>query len=93
MMNSQAVCVTPFRDQFKAAVVELTAGDITAEARGKTTAEAEANARLIAAAPELYEVLEVFAELPLSAGTSVSKMDAKILNARAALAKARGEAA
>ena len=46
-------------------------------------AEREANASLIAAAPELYEALEMMLEFP-KAGPSTS-------TARAALAKARGE--
>lgn len=53
--------------------------------------EAEANARLIAAAPELYEALEdverMFTSFPLLAGAN----SGKVSKIRAVLAKARGE--
>jgi hypothetical protein len=56
-----------------------------------------ANARLIAAAPELYDALDLFVaeyvELVESgdAGFWDAEKEAKVIKARAALAKARGE--
>jgi len=56
--------------------------------------EAEANARLIAAAPEMLEALKAFAEMPTSdesPGTHPDHdMDELIFAARAAIAKAEG---
>lgn len=60
-------------------------------------AKIEANARLIAAAPELYEALALFVaeyvELVESgdAGFWDAEKESKVIIARAALAKARGE--
>lgn len=48
-----------------------------------------ANARLIAAAPELYEALEAL--LPENCGRNAGTEAKARVNARAALAKARGE--
>ena len=50
-------------------------------------AEAEANARLIAAAPDLYEALQAF----IDAGDGHDDFTDEWPAARAALAKARGE--
>lgn len=50
------------------------------------TADSKANARLIAAAPDLYDALEA-----LLKQTSASETVAAIYGAHAALAKARGE--
>ena len=60
--------------------------------------DAEANARLAAAAPELYDALKVFAAEPLSTEPghdrtrlfSFEDLDEKIRLARAAIAKAEG---
>lgn len=56
-----------------------------------SSGEVLANARLIAAAPDMYEALKPFAAIPLeSIGTSETfGMD--VLRARAALAKAKGK--
>lgn len=54
----------------------------------------EANARLIAAAPELYEALRDFFENPdfvCTVGGNPIRVEAMMARARAALAKARGE--
>ena len=57
--------------------------------------EAEANARLIAAAPELLEALEDLASLAEAAMREVGEYDieAELSDARAAIAKATGGAA
>jgi len=52
--------------------------------------DSEANAHLIAAAPELYQALEALCELADGLGEHL-EFDAACENARAALAKARGE--
>ena len=54
----------------------------------------KANARLIAAAPELYEALRDFFENPdfvCTVGGNPIRVEAMMARARAALAKARGE--
>jgi hypothetical protein len=57
--------------------------------------EHEANVRLMAAAPELYEALEAFlkwtSEWALAEGKGIQMQDDIVSAARAALAKARGE--
>ncbi|MBC2594913.1 hypothetical protein H5P28_11655 [Ruficoccus amylovorans] len=55
---------------------------------GITNAEAEANARLIAAAPDLLEALEDIVDVLDALGEAL----AKVKDARAAIAKAKGEA-
>lgn len=55
--------------------------------------EREANARLIAAAPELLEALQELASEVATAGLSLAlldRLDASHFKARAAIAKARG---
>lgn len=52
--------------------------------------ESTANARLIAAAPELLEALQKI--VAAADGEGWSQLDATLANARAAIAKARGEA-
>lgn len=57
--------------------------------------EGQANAHLIAAAPELYEALRevLSAYVPGWDGAEYSDVGGSVSHARAALAKARGEAA
>lgn len=61
--------------------------------------EAEANARLIASAPDLAEALDQLLDLYVSlavsgdAGSWDAEKEAEVKDARAALAKARGESA
>ena len=65
-----------------------------ARAYGRTKEEMAANARLIAAAPELYEALEQMVEIAeLTVGwlPTPPGADGPLIKARAALAKARGE--
>ena len=68
-------------------------GEVTLAAPGVTTATADANARLISAAPELLAALEMAAAViagnPNMAYPPSRKMGEKI---RAAIAKAKGEA-
>lgn len=54
-------------------------------------AEAQANSRLIAAAPELYEALDDLVRIT-DDGFNLTSISVAIQIARAALAKARGEA-
>jgi len=56
--------------------------------RGRTNA----NARLIAAAPDLLEALDALLYAYQDQGNTGSTHDDKVLQARAAIAKARGEA-
>lgn len=63
-----------------------------------TPAEAEANARLIAAAPDMLEALEGFVEMYVDfaesgdAGFFDAEETPQVIKARAAIAKAKGEA-
>jgi hypothetical protein len=57
-----------------------------------TTDHDEANAQLIAAAPDLLEALEVFIELhPCTNGCEPDDMTCATSKAKAAIAKAKGE--
>ena len=68
-------------------------GQANAPARGVALAfgETEANARLIAAAPELYAALKDVLRIARAASIGVTGNAARIAKAEAALAKARGE--
>ncbi len=60
----------------------------------RSEAETEANAHLIAAAPELYEALKAFLEderFQVGVGGNPIAVERMIANARTVLAKARGE--
>jgi len=76
-------------DQRDIAYVNSEVGDIDGFACGVT---AQANAHLIAAAPELYEALEDVAKV-IACGNlaSVGAQDLALFKAQAAQAKARGE--
>lgn len=59
---------------------------------GITRDEAAANARLIAAAPEMYEALKLFANLDLSVNSDLWAIDKrKCAEARAIIASVEGE--
>lgn len=58
---------------------------------GDNQEEREANARLIAAAPELFEALKVFLEYNDQGGPLSFNTDAMWVKARTAVAKAEGE--
>lgn len=65
--------------------IESVQGGICWEAQGRGAAQTEANARLIAAAPELYEALEELFDIVSRNGLAMSN------RANTALRKARGE--
>jgi hypothetical protein len=67
---------------------------VTRHVGKQTNSEIEANARLIAAAPELYEALQnvlPYAQACIGLPECSWPADSVILQARAALAKARGK--
>jgi hypothetical protein len=81
------------------AVSQLKDGRIAAEdwdynicSIGLDQKNVEANARLIAAAPDLYEALEDLSINDFGSNGWTNSMDRIAIRARAALAKARGEA-
>ena len=61
--------------------------------RARTEEEAHANARLIAAAPEMFEALKWFIDDIDGTRTAMLDFDANVLRARTALQKAQGEEA
>lgn len=82
-------------------ITECRTTNISSWAKGPDAEEGIANARLIAAAPDMYEALEaVLPFVPISFATTSrpgnaneknEKLAAALSQARAALAKARGE--
>jgi hypothetical protein len=98
-INSLTINVVPHRIYgFKARVVGGGDGQMVAHAFGKTSAEAEANARLIAAAPEMLQKLHncVSALTFAIAGMDesdpwITKLRATRDGAQAIIAKAEGQ--
>lgn len=87
--SSHVDCEAPFYDSEDSdRPGELVEHQTVSTAHGRTVAEAQANARLIAAAPELLEALERC--IPLISGAYSNSIAAYNL-ARAAIAKAKGE--
>jgi hypothetical protein len=66
-------------------------GDISWPDYERKQAEWEANARLIASAPDLLEALERLVSYAGPKGISIEEYDAALLSGRTVIAKARGE--
>lgn len=76
----------------RGAWVKGVTGEWAALSCGDTNERAQSNASLIAAAPELYEALEGFVIFHSGHAMANAELQARMIAARAALAKARGEA-